>query len=49
MMDVFLTTVAQAKGRISKRWQQEYKARRIFRKTNVFYPRYAHVRVHIRG
>ena len=27
-----------AKGRISKRRKQEYKARQIFGKTNMFYP-----------
>ena len=45
-MALFLHFVVnKAKGRISKRVFQENKARQIFRKTNIFTPWYAHVRI----
>ena len=39
----------KAKGQISKQVFQENKTRQIFRKTNISYPLYAHVRVRIMG
>ena len=46
-MDKFVGNMARV--RISKRVFQENKARQIFRKTNISYPRYAHVHVRIGG